>query len=150
MIYRGILAGSRDPALRRFATMHLETEQRHLDMLEVLLPQHQQSMLLPLWRIAGWLTGFLPSLASSHWVYSTIDAVETFVDRHYEEQICKLPSDGPDGALRAALCSCQADEIHHRDEARSLRKTTQSSLLRLWVWAVDTGSRAAVSAARRV
>ena len=149
MIYRGILAGSRDPAVRRFAEAHMETERRHLDLLDALLAPGERSVLLPVWRIAGWLTGFLPCLAGRHAVYSTIDAVETFVDRHYEEQIRKLPVDGSGGALKAALCAFQADEVHHRDEARALRRPSQSGLLRLWVWAVQAGSQVAVSAARR-
>jgi ubiquinone biosynthesis monooxygenase Coq7 len=150
MIYRGILAGSRDPAVRRFAEAHMATEQGHLDLLDTLLPSGQRSVLLPVWRLAGWLTGFLPTLGGSHAVYATIDAVETFVDHHYEEQIRKLPPDGPGGALRAALCICQADEVHHRDEARALRGSSHTGLLRLWVWAVGAGSKAAVSAARRL
>jgi ubiquinone biosynthesis monooxygenase Coq7 len=150
MIYRGILAGSRDPDVRRFAEAHLVTEQGHLDLLTNLLEPAQRSLLLPVWRVAGWLTGFLPTLGGSRAVYATIDAVETFVDHHYEEQIRKLPFDGPGGALRAALCACQEDEVHHRDEARSLQTSRHGALLRLWVWAVGTGSKAAVSAARRI
>lgn len=150
MIYRGILAGSRDPAVRRFAEAHLATEQGHLDLLGTLLPSGQQSVLLPIWRVAGWLTGFLPTLRGSHAVYATIDAVETFVDHHYEEQIRKLPLDGPGGELRAALCICQADEVHHRDEARALLPSARPGLLGLWVRAVSAGSKAAVGAARRL
>lgn len=150
MIYRGILAGSRDPAVRRFAEAHLATEQGHLDLLDALLPVGQRSVLLPIWRVAGWLTGYLPTLRGCDAVFATIDAVETFVDHHYEEQIRKLPLDGPGGALRAALCLCQEDEVHHRDEARALFQSAHTGLLRLWVWAVGAGSKAAVSAARRL
>ncbi len=150
MIYRGILAGASDPDIRRFASAHMKTEQGHLDLLDTLLPPGQRSVLLPVWRVAGWLTGFLPTLAGRHAVYATIDAVETFVDHHYEEQIRKLPLEGPGGALRAALRVCQEDEVHHRDEARALQQSQPTGLLRLWVWAVAAGSRAAVSAARRV
>ena len=150
MIYRGILAGSRDPAVRRFAEAHMATEQDHLDLLDTLLPSGERSVLLPVWRVAGWLTGFLPTLAGSPAVYATIDAVETFVDLHYEEQIRKLPLDGPGGALRAALRNCQEDEVDHRDEARALHPSAYTGLLRLWVWAVGAGSKAAVRAARRL
>jgi ubiquinone biosynthesis monooxygenase Coq7 len=128
----------------------MATEQGHLDLLDSLLPFGQRSSLLPVWRVAGWLTGFLPTLAGNHAIYATIDAVETFVDHHYEEQIRKLPLDGQGGALRAALCICQQDEVHHRDEARALHPPARTGLLRLWVWAVGAGSKAAVSAARRL
>jgi ubiquinone biosynthesis monooxygenase Coq7 len=146
MIYRGILAGARDAAVRRFAAAHLATEQRHLDALAALLPPAQRSVLLPLWRIAGWLTGFLPACAGTHAVYATIDAVETFVDRHYAAQIVKLPA----GDLRALLATCQADEVHHRDEARALAAGRPGMMLRAWVWLVGSGSSAAVAAARLI
>jgi ubiquinone biosynthesis monooxygenase Coq7 len=150
MIYRGILAGSADPTVRRFAGKHMATEQGHLDLLDTLLPAGQRSVLLPVWRVAGWLTGFLPTLVGSHAVYATIDAVEMFVEHHYEAQIRKLPLEGPGGTLRAALCLCQADEVHHRDEARALQPASRSVLLRFWVWAVGAGSKAAVRAAWRI
>ncbi len=150
MIYRGILAICRDPEIRRFASAHMATEQGHLALLERLLPAGQQSRLLPLWRIAGFLTGFLPGLAGPRAVYATIDAVESFVDRHYEDQIRKLPADGEAGALRALLVQCQADEVHHRDEAREAGGGAAGFVLRAWAWLVGTGSALAVQAARRV
>jgi ubiquinone biosynthesis monooxygenase Coq7 len=145
-IYRGILAGSRDPDLRLFASKHLATEQKHLQLLEALLPPAERSVFVPMWRVAGFLTGFLPTLGGPHAVYTTIDAVETFVDRHYEEQIRKLP----DGALRAELLVCQADEVSHRNEARAVKPERESAALRAWTWLVGAGSELAVSVARRV
>ena len=47
MIYRGILAFTRDAELRDFAARHGATEQGHLDLLEQLLPSQQRSRLLP-------------------------------------------------------------------------------------------------------
>jgi ubiquinone biosynthesis monooxygenase Coq7 len=150
MIYRGILAVARDPELRAFASAHMRTEARHLDLLSELLPRRERSRLLPIWRVAGFLTGFLPALFGPGAVYATIDAVETFVDQHYEEQIRKLPTEGRGGALRAALMECQADEVHHRDEARAATVGHVGFFIRAWTWAVGAGSAAAVAAARRI
>jgi len=149
-IYLGILAASRNARIRHFAREHLATEREHLARLGALLPLNRRSALLPLWRVAGWLTGFLPALFGPRAVYATIDAVETFVDHHYEEQIRKLPADGPGGALRALLMACQADEVHHRDEARAAGAAPAGRLIQAWQWLVGTGSALAVAAARRV
>lgn len=165
MIYRGILAMSRDPALRRFAAAHLTTEARHLAELGALLPRRAHSRLLPLWRIAGFLTGALPALAGRHAVYATIDAVETFVDHHYEAQIRRLAPEAEARPLLDLLRECQADEVEHRDEARAAglappgsgpsgREPAGPALARLmlgaWARAVGRGSTLAVAAARRV
>jgi ubiquinone biosynthesis monooxygenase Coq7 len=149
-IYLGILAVSRDPDIQRFATANLATEREHLARLGALLPRGRRSLLLPIWRVAGWLTGALPALAGPRAVYATIDAVETFVDRHYEEQVRKLPDHGPGGALRALLIACQADEVEHRDQARAAGVAALGRLTRAWQWLVGTGSALAVMAARRV
>jgi ubiquinone biosynthesis monooxygenase Coq7 len=150
MIYRGILAFSRDPGVVDFARRHMATEQGHLDLLEVLLPRPRQSRLLPIWRVAGWLTGALPALFGPRAVYATIDAVETFVDHHYQQQIDRLDAEGIHPEIRALLAHCQAEEVHHRDEARDAATAPPGALLRGWAWLVGNGSAAAVQAARRI
>ena len=150
MIYLGILAGSRDPSVRRFAIEHLLTEQEHLDTMEALVNPASRSLLLPLWRAAGWMTGFLPALVGPRAVYATIAVVERFVVAHYQEQICKLGADGFAGVLRVILESCQADEAHHRDDAEARGGRRPGALLRLWTACVGFGSHYAVIAARRL
>lgn len=150
MIYRGILAVSRDPGVRAFSERHKATEQGHLDLLEALLPPAQRSRLLPLWRVAGWLTGAIPALFGPRAVYATIDAVETFVDHHYQAQVDRLDAESILPEIRALLERCRVEEVHHRDEARDLGDTPPGALLRLWSRIVAAGSAAAVSAARRL
>jgi ubiquinone biosynthesis monooxygenase Coq7 len=149
-IYRGVLAVARDAGVRAFAERHKATEQGHLDLLEGVLPPAERSRLLPLWRVAGFLTGFLPALFGPRAVYATIDAVETFVDHHYQEQLDRLDDAGIAPALRALLARCQEDEVHHRDEARHAAGPPPGALLRAWAWLVGAGSKAAVAAARRL
>lgn len=157
MIYRGILATTRDAGVRHFAQAHLATEARHLAQIEPLLPPQQRSRLLPLWHVAGWLTGALPALMGPRAVYATIEAVETFVDQHYAEQIESIDRHDPhctDPALqsvRALLKICRSDEIAHRDEAAALFAVggdEASLVLRAWVWSVGAGSRVAVKICR--
>ncbi|MGG5821255.1 demethoxyubiquinone hydroxylase family protein [Falsiroseomonas sp. HW251] len=150
MIYRGIVAVTRDEALRDFAARHGTTEQGHLDLLEELLPPAKRSLLLPVWKVAGFLTGALPALFGPRAVHVTIDAVETFVDHHYQQQLDRLDAEGIHPEIRALLATCQAEEVHHRDEARDLHGGVTGALLRAWGWIVGAGSSAAVMAAKRV
>jgi ubiquinone biosynthesis monooxygenase Coq7 len=159
MIYRGILAATRDAGVRHFAQDHLSTEARHLAEIEPLLSRPQHSRLLPLWRVAGWLTGALAALLGPRTVYATIEAVETFVDRHYAEQIESIDRQDPARtrpslqALRALLETCRGDEVAHRDEAAALFALggpPPSLAQRVWVSLVGTGSRVAVKICRRI
>jgi ubiquinone biosynthesis monooxygenase Coq7 len=150
MIYRGILAGTVDPALRRFALDHLATEQEHLALVETLLVPSLRSRLLPIWRVAGWMTGFLPAMLGPRAVYATIEAVEIFVDHHYAAQIARLPETGSGGVLRSLLVMCRADEVLHRDEARAALDRPVGGLLAAWTRLVGWGSAVAVAVARRV
>lgn len=151
-IYQGIIAIARrrqDAELLAFANQHRDTEAEHLRLVEGWLPPAQRSRLLGPWRAAGWLTGALPALFGRRAVYATIAAVETFVDRHYQQQIDHLERHGGPEGLQALLVRCQADERHHRDEAAALAGASTPWALRLWCAMVSGGSAAAVVLARR-
>jgi demethoxyubiquinone hydroxylase (CLK1/Coq7/Cat5 family) len=169
MIYRGVLATARDPALRDFAQHHLATEQRHLALIQAVLPPRERSRLLPLWRVSGWLTGWLPACFGPRAVYATIEAVETFVDRHYADQVTLIdrllahPTEGQqtDGKLdlmaaeelrrlRALLEECRQDEVAHRDDAAARGDRRLGAVLSMWRWLVGAGSQMAVRVCRRV
>ena len=150
-IYQGVLQFARDPKLRAFAEHHLATEQNHLRLISGWLPASQYSRLLLLWRLAGFLTGALPALFGPKAVYATIEAVETFVNQHYEDQIRALDSQPELSDLRQTLLDCQADEVAHRDEAAAALGSTRPNLvLRVWCAMVGTGSKAAVSLIRHI
>ncbi len=163
-IYHGLLAVSADSGVREFARRHRATEQSHLDQIEAMLPWPQRSRLLIGWRLAGFMTGALPAIFGPRAVYSTIAAVETFVDQHYQHQIDRL--ENPNAAdvtpagertgitkrdLHALLTACQADECHHRDEALAMHAGEPAGwVLRTWCTVVGKGSAAAVALARRL
>ncbi|HEX4916397.1 MAG TPA: demethoxyubiquinone hydroxylase family protein [Limnobacter sp.] len=150
-IYKGVLAVARNPELRAFAQQHLQTEQTHLQGINGVLPVLRRSKLLPVWRLAGFLTGALPALFGARNVYLTIAAVETFVDRHYAEQIDKLQTLGTHPTLLAQLQRYQADECHHREEAANrVEEQSFNAVQRLWCKAIAVGSAVGVGLARRI
>jgi ubiquinone biosynthesis monooxygenase Coq7 len=151
-IYQGVLQFARDPVLCAFAEHHLATEQNHLRLISGWLPAAQYSRLLPLWRLAGFLTGALPALFGPKAVYATIEAVETFVNHHYEEQIIALTQKIELRNLRQTLLDCQADEVAHRDEAAAASQGFSQSgwVLRAWCAMVGAGSKAAVTLIRHI
>jgi ubiquinone biosynthesis monooxygenase Coq7 len=147
-IYRGILQCSRDPMVRAFALEHLDTERRHLELFDQWLPAAMQSVLLPAWRLSGWLLGAISTLGGRAGVFSTIEAVETFVVRHYQQQIDRLEQAGSHPEVAVALDQFMRDEDHHREDAHSRLEQPPGPLARSWQAVVGWGSAAAVVAAR--
>ncbi|ADP98501.1 demethoxyubiquinone hydroxylase family protein [Marinobacter adhaerens] len=152
-IYRGILATRPQKELLDFATEHLASESEHLRFFNQLQCCYRPSLLLPLWRLAGFLTGLIPALMGKQAVFATIEAVETFVDLHYQEQIKTLSPHAwreSERAILAGFETCRLDEVHHRDEAGQYRSAEASLVLRLWTGLVGAGSKAAVQFARLI
>jgi len=147
-IYKGILAVSHNRQVRDFSSAHLKTEQGHLARISDILPASERSRFLPIWRLAGFVTGALPALFGANAVFATIDAVETFVDEHYQQQIDRLRGEPAQAEICALLMSCQEDEISHRDEARDAQLASPGIVLRTWCRVVGAGSVAAVALAR--
>ena len=148
-IYKGILSIAKDPALVEFSNRHLETEKEHLRKIEQILSPSKRSKLVRICKIAVYLLGLLPSLFGPRIVFATIEAVESFVEDHYEEQLKYLRAqDDPDEVLINLLQSCQDDEIEHKNESAIKKKSTPGFLLNLWMKIVGWGSSSAVKVAK--
>lgn len=149
-IYRGILAVSRDPAVRRFALRHIRAELRHLRFFDQWLPRHEMSRLLPVWRAAGWSLGAVPALFGRRAVFRTVAAVETFVERHYLAQIEIMEKTAGLETLAAQLRRFCEDEVHHRDDAADRLTGASGRLAAGWSRLVASGSAFGVRVARRI
>ena len=149
-IYNGILKATRDPELISFALDHRETEMGHLALIEEWVPVAGRSRLLFAWRMAGFATGFLPTLFGKKAVYATIDAVEVFAEQHYSTQIDRLATHENRAGLKSILVQCREDEIEHRNQARERAGEPFGLFLNAWCWLVGIGSAGAVALARKV
>ena len=147
-IYRGILAVTRDEDLIAFAQRHMQTEISHLTEISALLPQSQRSLLLPVWKVLGWLTGAIAAVLGRDATFTTIEAVETFVDRHYQTQIDRLRHENSEPSIMSLLDRLRRDEVAHRDDAMRHRTSRPGWFLKAWTWLVGSGSHLAVRLAR--
>ena len=114
------------------------------------MPPARRSILLPLWKLLGWLTGAIPAMLGRNATFTTIEAVETFVDRHYQAQVDRLRHEGSEPAIMELLDRLRRDEVEHRDDARNRRTSTPTRSLKAWTGLVGAGSRVAVHLARIV
>ena len=117
-IYAGQLAvlGSRHPASRVIARMQFQ-EQRHLQTFDEMMIERgvRPTLLQPLWDVAGFALGAATALMGPKAAMACTAAVETEIDRHYEEQRRALGENDPD--LSATIAEFQAEELEHRDTA---------------------------------
>ena len=149
-IYQGILSTTNEDAVKEFAQHHLATELRHLEEIEKLLDKKDRSVLIPLWKILGFLTGALPALIGPTAVFATISAVESFVVLHYQSQIHRLQNENIHPVICNALQTCCDDEAKHESEATNLISRQPDRFLKAWCRLVNVGSNVAVKLARMI
>ena len=159
-IYKGALAALlirpiNDDVLE-FCQSHMANEASHLQMFEYIVPGGKRTKLLPIWKLAGFTLGFFPTLlGGSRALYVTVEAVETFVEEHFQDQIFPLKKQNACPDLVQLLESCCEDEVHHKeDAARRLLNQENPGIDAFWVqpWAsiVKGGSALAAEIARSV
>jgi ubiquinone biosynthesis monooxygenase Coq7 len=97
----------------------------------------------------GFMLGFFPSLLGYKSFCVTINAVETFVKIHYEEQIDYLKKNNCHPILLQILQNCSYDEITHQQDAeKELTNLRCRSLALIWFSIVKNGSAFAVRIAK--
>lgn len=151
--------------LKEFALEHEKSEQHHLDLLNrILVGRNEVSCLLPLWRVAGFVLGFSSTIWCPRGMYLTTEAVETFVERHYKDQIHRLAIETCENEdvqrgrmeLKRLLELCCDDEIHHQNEARDRAAAGPLPwkmflwIDRFWISIVEKGSSIGAAIAKRV
>ncbi|MGL6042429.1 MAG: demethoxyubiquinone hydroxylase family protein, partial [Sandaracinobacteroides sp.] len=117
-IYAGQLAvmGTRHSFSGEISRMAAQ-EERHLKSFDRLIVERRvrPTLLLPLWHMAGFALGAASALAGPKMAMAVTAAVETEIDRHYQEQREQL--DGDDPELEGLITDFQADEVEHRELA---------------------------------
>jgi len=162
-IYRGALSALRargygkDDSAYDFVAQHMTNEMSHLRMFETVLTGGKFTVLVPVWKAAGWLVGYLPTMvAGTNGLYVTVEAVETFVEQHYLVQIRELEKTGPQTELLRMLKHCCEDEVHHKNDAadKLIGKDNKDKFDAWWIkpWSslVTFGSTVAADIARKI
>ena len=143
-IYKGILFWSKHRDIVKFSREHLSTELNHLKKIEQIIPNKEKSKLIFLWKIMGFLTGFIPSLLGKDFIYATIYNVESFVESHYQEQINMLSNKQEYKKISDFIRELMHDEIKHKEEAHA--NSREFNLFhKAWGKIVKIGSKTAVS-----
>ncbi|HEY7811444.1 MAG TPA: demethoxyubiquinone hydroxylase family protein [Allosphingosinicella sp.] len=117
-IYCGQLAvlGARHPTARAIARMQSQ-EEVHLRHFDDMLVERgiRPTLIQPFWNVAGYALGAVTALMGSSAAMACTAAVETEIDKHYDDQVRALGEEEPD--LSASIRRFQAEELEHRDTA---------------------------------
>ena len=148
-IYAGQLAilGDRHPAARAIHHMAAQ-EERHRAFFDRMIVDRQvrPTVFQPFWNVAGFALGAVTATLGPDAAMACTAAVETEIDKHYQEQLDELGTSDPE--LSEAIMDFQAEELEHRDSAlaagaeNAVGYPILSGLIRL-------GCKVAIAAAKR-
>jgi len=149
-IYAGQLAvlGDRSPAARAIAGM-ANQEERHRAFFDAMMARRgvRPTLLEPIWNVAGFALGAVTAAISPEAAMACTAAVETEIDKHYEDQLVALGDSDPE--LTDAIRDFQAEEVEHRETALAAGAESAvgypalSGLIRL-------GCKVAIATAKRI
>ena len=149
-IYAGQLAVLRPncPEAKLIARMAAQ-EQRHLKRFDGLMAERRgrPTVLQPFWNVAGFALGAATALMSEKAALACTDAIETEIDRHYQQQLDELGDDDPE--LSRDIAEFRAEEIEHRDTARAAGATEAMGYPVLTA-AIRAGCRVAIALSKRI
>ena len=148
-IYKAIKIFNNDKKIKSFANEHYLTESRHLELIEKILEPQKRSKLILIWKVAGFFTGLIPSILGKNFIYSTIFYVESFVEKHYEEQIKILHQHQQHKNLKKILIDLMGDEVSHKNE--SLEYISGLKFYhKFWGKLISSGSSLAVQISKKI
>ncbi len=149
-IYAGQLAvlGDRDPASRAIHHMAAQ-EERHRAFFDRMIVERgvRPTLFQPFWNVAGFALGAATAALGPDAAMACTAAVETEIDKHYEEQLRELGDS--DGELSTAIAEFQAEELEHRDTALA-NGAENAPAYPLMSAAIRLGCRVAIGLSKRI
>lgn len=149
-IYAGQLAVMGDRSEMSGPIRHMaEQEERHLEEFNRMMAQRgvRPTALHPLWNAAGFALGAVTAAIGPEAAMACTAAVETEIDKHYQEQLDELGDSDPE--LSEKIRDFQAEELEHKETAiaagaeRAPGYPVMSAAIRL-------GCRVAIGLAKRI
>lgn len=149
-IYAGQLAimGHRSAAARKISGMAMQ-EERHRAYFDRLIAERgvRPTLFQPFWNVAGFALGAVTAAIGPEAAMACTAAVETEIDKHYDEQLATLGGDEPE--LAAAIREFQAEEVEHKQTALA-SGAEDAPAYPLLSAVIRLGCRVAIATAKRI
>lgn len=150
-IYKGQLAVMGDDAPHSSAIHHMaEQEQRHLDAFDQMIVDRavRPTIMQPFWKVAGYALGAGTAAMGPRAAMACTAAVETEIDRHYQEQLEQLESEN-EPALVSMIADFREEELEHKETALAAGAEDAPGYPILSA-AIRLGCRAAIGLSKRI
>ncbi len=118
-IYAGQLAVMGDDGPDSGAIRHMaDQEQVHLDAFDRMIAERgvRPTILQPFWKVAGFALGATTAAMGPRAAMACTAAVETEIDRHYQQQLEQLESEN-DPELSTMIAKFREEELEHKETA---------------------------------
>jgi len=118
-IYAGQLAVMGDDGPDSSAIHHMaEQEKRHLDAFDRMIVERgvRPTILQPFWKVAGYALGAGTAALGPRAAMACTVAVETEIDRHYQEQLEQLKAEN-EPELSEMIAEFREEELEHKATA---------------------------------
>ncbi len=149
-IYAGQLAvmGDRSPMAAAIQGMALQ-EAEHRAYFDAMIAERgvRPTIIQPIWDVAGFALGAVTAAIGPEAAMACTAAVETEIDRHYEDQLNELGDEDPE--LGAAIRKFQAEELEHK-EAALAHGAERAPAYPLLSAAIRAGCRVAIEVSKRI
>ncbi|MEH0002027.1 MAG: demethoxyubiquinone hydroxylase family protein [Holosporaceae bacterium] len=150
-LYKGQIKNTQDPATQELLKEMLDEEARHVEILKkwVIQKNTRPSFLTGFWRFFGYTWGAIAAKLGTPYAMAQTEAVETVIERHYQEQIDFLQEKMPtQKKLIRCLEQLRDDEAAHKEEGAEHHH--QSLGIDGWRFLTLEGTRLAIAIAKRI
>lgn len=150
-IYKGQLAVMGDDAPGSSAIHHMaEQEQRHLEAFDKMIAERgvRPTAMQPLWKLAGYALGATTAAMGPRAAMACTAAVETEIDRHYQEQLEALETED-DPELTRMIAEFREEELEHKETAIAMGAEDTPGYPGLSA-AIRLGCRLAIGLSKRI
>jgi len=119
-IYQGQLKATKNPETRKLISHMMEQESSHLRFFEDEMRTRsvRPTFFLPIWHHASYAMGFATSWFGFKTAMLCTEAVDSVIDRHYEDQLEDLRDNDDEVRLISRIEQYRAEELEHKDIAK--------------------------------
>ncbi|WP_343343943.1 demethoxyubiquinone hydroxylase family protein [Sphingomicrobium sp. XHP0239] len=149
-IYAGQLAVLGEDSHTAHLVTHMAAqEERHLARFNEVMAERRirPTLLQPFWDVAGFGLGAVTALIGPKAAMACTDAVETEIDKHYEEQLVALGDSDPE--LSADIRQFQLEELEHRETAKA-HGSEEAVAYPLMSAVIRAGCKVAIALSKRI